>query len=490
MQGFRAMLYCEPFFLFFFLPLTLGVYFSSPDALRNLVLVVASLVFYAVGEDHFFFWLVGSVLLNYALAILIARNEGRPAARTYLIIGVVSDLALLFVWKYTTFTVENLNTLLAWMQQPMLRVPHIPMALGISFFTFHKISYKVDVYRGTAPARRNLIELALYILLFPQLIAGPIVRYQEIANELHTRTITGSDFAAGITRFICGLGKKMILANAFGQCADGVLALPLPQVGSGLAWLAVVCYTGQIYFDFSGYSDMAIGLARLFGFHFPENFNFPYVARSVTDFWHRWHMSLSRWFRDYLYIPLGGNRVSPARVYTNLFLVFFLCGLWHGANWHFAVWGMFHGVLLVLEKRGLGEALLRLPVGLRHLYTMTMVMIGWVLFRADDLTQAAALLCKMAGIDGARGPQVGVDAFLSGELVLLLAAGVVASTPVTSWARERIDRLVAATPSANTRRWLDLSRHSLATAALMLILVYASMIIASGTYNPFIYYRF
>ena len=484
------MLYCEPFFLFFFLPLTLGVYFVSPQSWRNFVLVAASLLFYAVGEDHFFFWLVGSVLLNYWLAIMIAKNAGRPAARTYLIIGLVSDLALLFVFKYTTFAVENLNGLLAWAQAPTLRVPHIPLALGISFFTFHKISYKVDVYRGTAPARRNLVELALYILLFPQLIAGPIVRYQEIATELHTRFTTRNDLAAGICRFICGLGKKMILANAMGHCTDSILALPSEQVGTGLAWLAVVCYTGQIYFDFSGYSDMAIGLARLFGFHFPENFNYPYVARSITDFWHRWHMSLSRWFRDYLYIPLGGNRVAPWRVYFNLFLVFFLCGLWHGANWHFAVWGMFHGLLLVAEKRGLGKALLRMPVAVQHGYTMFLVMIGWVLFRADTLEQATDLLLKMAGLKVASAATVGLREFLNGELAVILMVGAVAATPIIHWVRAGLEQLTDRLSSVEARRALDFSRGSLATASLLVILVYSSMLIASGTYNPFIYYRF
>ncbi|RYF07812.1 MAG: MBOAT family protein, partial [Deltaproteobacteria bacterium] len=330
-EVFVVMLFCEPLFLFAFLPICLLVYHASPQRLRNLVLCGASLLFYAVGEWRFVPFLLASVALNYALARLIERWRGRRGGGALLALGIISDLALLFVFKYSAFFVQNFNVARVALGSQPWPVPQLALPLGLSFFTFHKISYKVDVYRGVAQARRSALDLCLYILVFPQLIAGPIIRYHDIADQLRRRLTSLEDMAEGARRFTIGLGKKMLLANPAALCADqifgtpGLVGLPSTELRGQVAWLAACCYSLQIYFDFSGYSDMAIGLGRMFGFTFPENFAAPYQSTSVTDFWRRWHISLSRWFRDYLYIPLGGNRAAPWRVYANLATVFVLC---------------------------------------------------------------------------------------------------------------------------------------------------------------------
>ncbi len=297
-----------------------------------------------------------SIAFNYFAALAVNRWREEPAGRWVLGGAVAVNLIVLLVFKYADFTIENVNVALAVFGTRPLLLPHLLLPIGISFFTFHAISYVVDVYRRDASAQKRPVEAALYLLVFPQLIAGPIVRYRQIATQLTERVTTTPDFAYGVQRFIVGLGKKMLIANTLAGPVDRIFGMPAGEITTAHAWLAVVCYTLQIYFDFSGYSDMAIGLGRMFGFHFPENFNYPYIASSVQDFWRRWHMSLSAWFRDYVYIPLGGNRTSTGRMYFNLVLVFFLCGLWHGASWTFVVWGLFHGLFLVIERVGLAAA--------------------------------------------------------------------------------------------------------------------------------------
>ena len=479
------MLFTEPSFLFVFLPLLLALYFASPERFRNLLLTAASIVFFAVGERSFLPWLVASIGLNYFIAVGLATWRGTPRARPLLIVGIISDLLLLLAFKYADFFCYNLNRILAWLGQSTLALPHIALPLGISFFTFHKISYKIDVYRGDAEARRNPLDLALYILLFPQLIAGPIVRYHDIAGELVRRTVTASDFGIGIRRFIVGFGKKQLIANIAALCADNIFALPTHQLATDLAWLGVACYTIQIYFDFSGYSDMAIGLARMFGFHFPENFNFPYISTSITDFWRRWHMSLSRWFRDYLYIPLGGNRSAPSRTYLNLLLVFFLCGLWHGASWNFVIWGLFHGGFLILERLGRGQWLLLVPKPLRHFYTLLVVMIGWVFFRADNLGHALSYLGAMFGRAQPTSNLHPLAMFLTPERLLALLAAVIGSTPLLPRLGRHLEHMQPSLPSA-----LRASVDVLRVAALCALFVLAVSQVAAGTYNPFIYFRF
>ena len=364
---------------------------------------------------------------------------------------------------------------------PLLPVPAVLLPLGISFFTFHKISYKVDVYRGTAAVRKNPLDLLLYILFFPQLIAGPIVRYHDIADELVERHPRLADVAEGVRRFGVGLAKKMLVANTVAAVADTVFALEPSRLSTGAAWLGIVCYTLEIYFDFSGYSDMAIGLARMFGFRFLENFDYPYTARSITEFWRRWHLSLSRWFRDYLYLPLGGNRRGAFRTYLNLAVVFLLCGLWHGASWTFVVWGAYHGALLILERAGWGERLHRLPEWLQHLSTLLLVALGWVLFRAETLTHAGVYLAALVGAGANDGPFETLSLLTPG-VALALTAGFIGSAPTLTQLASR-GRQSLGSRSGTVLGWAG-------NAAVLALLLLSVLQVASGTYNPFIYFRF
>jgi len=472
------MLFSEPFFLFLFLPIVLAAYYAARPRARNVVLSVASLAFYSLGESHFLGWLVASVALNYWIGREIQKSRGTPAARRWLAFGVVSDLALLVVFKYAGFLVTSFDALLGALGLPVAPVPRLLLPLGISFFTCHKSSYKVDVWRGDAEAKKSPLDLALYILLFPQLIAGPIVRFNEIADELAERATTLRLFAVGVRRFVVGLGKKMIVANTAAYCADRVFNVPDGELTASVAWLGIVCYAVQIYFDFSGYSDMAIGLAAMFGFHFPENFDHPYASSSITEFWRRWHMSLSRWFRDYVYVPLGGNRLGPVRTYLNLATVFFLCGLWHGASWNFVVWGVFHGALLVIERVARGGTFDVLPRPARHVATLALVLVGWVFFRADTLPHAGAYLAAMAGLGPAASGAYFPGMYLDRELILVLAVGAVASAQVRG------------AVAAAARRAGGGFAFVAGDVALDGVFAYSVMLVAAGTYNPFIYFRF
>jgi len=475
------MLFTEPAFLFLFLPITLLTHWLTPVKWRNTLLAMISLIFYGLGEIGFVAWLVLSIAVNYVMALAIEHAGGERRRRWVLGIGIASDLILLLVFKYAGWLVSNLDAVLVRLQAKPLPIPAWALPLGISFFTFHKISYKIDVYRGVTRAQRNPITLGLYILFFPQLIAGPIVRYHDIADQLYSRVINDEDRIEGARRAILGLAKKVILANSVGVVADRVLDLPLSQMSCSAVWLGILCYTLQIYFDFSGYSDMAIGLARLFGFRFPENFDYPYSSLSVTEFWRRWHISLSRWFRDYLYVPLGGNRVSRRRTYFNLLLVFFLCGLWHGASWAFIVWGLFHGSFLVLERLGFERHLQRAPRPLRHAYTLLVVIVGWVFFRAGSLGNSLALLSAMAGSSAAVGNSA--SAYLDPWILTVLSIGVLGSFPMTVLVVRRFglahmdSRFIGAAPC-------------LSAVGLGTLLLLSLTFIAAATYNPFLYFRF
>src|SRR5438876_3261876 len=338
--------------------------------------------------------MLASIAFNYWMAIAVA-NRG---SRAWLASAVAANLVVLGLFEYANVFADNVNALLGLAGVAPVAVPRVLLPIGISFFTFHAISYVVDVYRRDASAQKSPVHAALYLLLFPQLIAGPIIRYRDIADQLARRTVTLEGFALGVQRFVVGLGKKVLVANIVAGPADKIFSMPLRQLSFAHAWLAIVCYTIQIYFDFSGYSDMAIGLGRMFGFRFPENFRWPYAADSVQEFWRRWHISLSSWFRDYVYVPLGGNRASPVKTYRNLVAVFFLCGLWHGASWTFVIWGLFHGLFLVLERLGLGAAVKRLRPPLRHAYLLLVVMVGWVFFREESLRGALSFLAAMVGL--------------------------------------------------------------------------------------------
>lgn len=493
------MVFSSLIFLFAFLPVTLASYVVAARQHRNFVLLLASLLFYAWGEAGFVALMIASALVNYYFGLAI-ENQRAPGRRILLLAAVAINLLPLVFFKYTVFMFEALRVVPGFSALPDLTSSNIHLPIGISFFTFQAISYLVDVHRSTVAAQRKFLDLALYIALFPQLIAGPIVRYNEIASQLSSRHSGWLDIQEGSRRFLTGLIKKVLIANTMGQVADHVFGLPVESVNAGLAWIGVLAYSLQIYFDFSGYSDMAIGLGRLFGFRFPENFYYPYVARSITDFWRRWHISLSRWFRDYVYIPLGGNRKGHLRTSLNLVLVFVLCGLWHGAAWTFLVWGLLHGFFLVIERLGLGRVLARLPVVLQHAYTLLLVLLAWVFFRAENLPHALGYLQAMFDFSRPSFLDVYLVTYQNLEFWLMLLAGLVFSTPIGLKLMPPYEASTAIASGAGSVidgsgrivRLLtrDHIRELFTVSALLLLSLYAvASLIASG-YNPFLYFRF
>jgi alginate O-acetyltransferase complex protein AlgI len=473
------MVFSSVSFLFLFLPAVLLLSLLAPRFMRNLLLLLASLFFYAWGESFYVLLMLASITLNFLFGSLIDRSLDQPGrARSWLALGVTVNLALLVWFKYANFLLDNWNELVGLFGFSGLQLEQVHLPLGISFFTFQAISYLVDVYRRQAQHDHKLVNVALYIALFPQLIAGPIVRYHDVAEQLKERRVSLQLAWSGVQRFVYGLAKKMLIANPLGQVADQIFAIGGGELTTELAWLGLLCYSLQIYFDFSGYSDMAIGLGRLFGFRFLENFNYPYIASSVQDFWRRWHISLSSWFRDYLYIPLGGNRLGPLRTYINLLSVFFLCGLWHGASWNFVIWGLVHGGLLVAERAGLGRLLAGLPSGLGHAYTLLVVMLAWVFFRAETLPAALDYFSALFALTPGNTDLHYLGQYLDNKLALILLCGVILATP--------IGRLL--------QRW-SLARAPGAYAVLNLgwlcgLFFLCSLALAAGAYNPFIYFRF
>ncbi len=447
------------------------------------MLLVASLVFYAWGEAPYLLLVVGSVVFNYLVGGAIGRACDSSARKRWLALGVTGNLTALALFKYANFAVANVNAIAPVLAIAPLALAAIPLPLGISFFTFHAISYVVDVYKRNADAERNLPRFALYILLFPQLITGPIIRWRDIAAQLPAHDARIADFSDGVRRFVLGLGKKVLIANTLGRTADQIFALPAADLTTPLAWLGLACYTLQIYFDFSGYSDMAIGLMRMFGFRILENFDYPYLARSVREFWRRWHISLSNWFRDYLYVPLGGNRRGERRAYANLMRVFLLCGLWHGASWPFVLWGLWHSVFLVAERAGVNRMLSRAGP-LAHLYALFCVMGGWVLFRCETLPHAAAFYAALAGFadgDPVRRP---LAEFLDPLVLATMIIAMIFSTPLARCIGNWRDRAATGTGAWRTA--------ALAADIGWIAVVFstACAFLAAGTYNPFIYFRF
>ena len=476
------MVFSSTLFLFLFLPLTLLGYFIGPRAWRNIWLLLTSLVFYAWGEPQLTWVMLASMSANYLFGLWLGHLTGKNAAKYVLIFAIALNLSALALFKYGHFAAGALSQLSVPLGLPKLEMPAIAMPLGISFYTFHALSYLIDVYRKDAQVQRNPFDVALYLTLFPQLIAGPILRYHDVADQLAKRSVTSDDFGIGVQRFIVGLGKKVLIANTLAGPCDRLFALPAAQLGPGGAWLAVICYTGQIYFDFSGYSDMAIGLGRMFGFEFKENFQWPYISKDIREFWRRWHISLSTWFRDYLYIPLGGNRRGEWRNALNLLIVFVLCGFWHGASWTFLFWGLYHGAFLALERTRFGAWLGGSPRILRHLYTMFVVMVGWIFFRAETFTQAAELLRAMSGL-GADDTAWPVAMFADSRVFLGLAVAVVAATPM-------LPRLSAWWQHAPRSDRATILGASGALFAQMAVLVLCAVMLAASTHNPFIYFRF
>lgn len=464
------MVFSTTTFLFLFLPCVLILYYipfiRKRRALSNFILTASSILFYAWGEPVFVLLMLLSIAANWAFGLLVKKYKGTPKAKTFVVISSVMNISLLFVFKYLTFILKNINALF----NTDINTLDIALPIGISFFTFQAMSYVIDVYRGKGSAQRNPLNVALYISFFPQLIAGPIVRYETVAEEIVGRRETVDDFSSGVYRFVIGLSKKVILANNLAGIADLAFANSNPSVV--MAWTGAVAYTLQIYFDFSGYSEMAIGLGRIFGFHFLENFNYPYITRSITDFWRRWHMSLGTWFRDYVYIPLGGSRVdTKARLVFNLFVTWALTGIWHGANWTFLVWGLLYFVLLTIEKlTDLHNKIGRFG----HIYAMLFVVLGWVLFRADSISAALSYMGSMFGMTS----NVFCDDFILTYLSynkFYLIIGIIACFP--------IHRLIK--PRVNQKLYRIVS-----TTIILAAFVISISFMIKGSYNPFIYFNF
>lgn len=458
-------------FLFIFLPLVLLTYFlAKKRQYRNIVLLVFSLIFYAWGEPVYVLLMLLSIIVNYFIALKIERRK--KGKKKWMIMDVIFNLGIIGFFKYGNFMIQNINSIF----HSNIREMNLALPIGISFYTFQVLSYVIDVYRKTVPAQKSMVNLGMYVTLFPQLIAGPIVRYETVAEEIENRKENFNEVVEGLKRFFIGLGKKVLIANQMALIADTIYGGDLEVTGTIALWLAAISYTLQIYFDFSGYSDMAIGLGRMFGFHFLENFNYPYIAKSITDFWRRWHISLSTWFRDYVYIPLGGNRVNKLKWLRNILVVWLLTGLWHGASWNFILWGVYYGVILIIEKVFLGKLIEKLPKVLQHIYALFFIIIGWVIFRVEDFSQMGIVLQKMfvwqaSGI--VDNIILNFDIFSSLPYILV---GIIGSIPLLANIREK--RRETTTYQVASSIW----------SFGVFILSICFLLVA--TYNPFIYFRF
>ena len=466
------MVFSTPYFLFLYLPITLLLYYIVPLKLRNLVLLIVSLIFYGWGEPIYIVIMFASIIIDYTHGMLVERGKktGKLSlAKGAVASSVILNLSLLFFFKYWDFIAGSLAAIgLDFMPTLGLELP-----IGISFYTFQTMSYTIDVYRGDARVQKNIITFGSFVTLFPQLIAGPILQYKDLDQQLESRTHTFDRFASGVQRFCVGCAKKVLIANAVGPLWDSYLATPVDQLTTLGAWLGIIAFSFQLYFDFSGYSDMAIGLGRMLGFDFLDNFNYPYLSRSATEFWRRWHISLGNWFRDYMYIPLGGNRVSKGRLVLNLLVVWAATGIWHGASWNFLFWGLFYFVLLVFEKFWFKKILDKLPRFVGHIYGLLLILVGWTIFAVEDMSQLGGYLKSMFGF----GAGLMDTAFLYNlrNYLPLLIISVIAATPLTK------------------KLWNKLpgtARKMLLPILLAAGLVLATAYLVDGTYNPFLYFRF
>jgi len=463
------MVFSSLIFLFFFLPAVLLIYYCSPRKIKNLVLFLTSLVFYAWGEPVYIVLMLISTVTDYSFGLLLSSPKPSPKRRKGIVVAsVIVNLSLLTYFKYADFLIDNVNALLG----TSIPLTELALPIGISFYTFQSMSYIIDVYRGTAKAQRNLLDFGAFVALFPQLVAGPIVQYNTVAEQLRKRNVTIEMFAEGVRRFMIGLAKKVLLANNIGLLWHAISGSEVGAMPLLTAWLGIIAFAFQIYFDFSGYSDMAIGLGLMFGFRFNENFNKPYVAQSITDFWRRWHISLSSWFRDYVYIPLGGNRHGLGKQLRNILIVWILTGIWHGANWNFMLWGLYFGVILIVEKWVGLKLLSRSPRWVRHVYTLMLILVGWVLFAFDELPMVGKYLLAMVGLNGQPLWDDGTLYFAYTNAFLLLVL-VSASLP-----------------------WKKFTIHGnnilpLLNVAWCCILFFLSVsYLVDATYNPFLYFRF
>lgn len=466
------MLFSSIPFLYYFLPAVLLLYFIAPKKLKNTVILLSSLFFYAWGEPRYVILMVVSIAIGYVLGLLIEKFRGKTLSKAFLALSVVFSIGALGYFKYADFFISNFNAVTG-LSVPLLR---IALPIGISFYTFQLLSYTIDVYRGDTPARKNPITLAAYISLFPQLIAGPIVRYSDVAAQLEKREHTFEKTAAGIRRFIFGLSKKILIANALGELCDIFRASEDKSVL--FFWLYAVSFTLHIYFDFSGYSDMAIGLGKIMGFDFMENFNYPYISKSITEFWRRWHISLGSWFRDYVYIPLGGNRVTKLRQFFNILVVWLLTGFWHGAEWNFPVWGLYFSFLLLIEKSFLLEKLKKSKV-ISHIYVLFLVIISFVIFNANGMSGAFADLSGMFGFAELPVSSAETLYYLRSYIVVIIMA-IIGATPVPKKIAEAINA------KKNGRMVLNILEPVICAGLMLVITAY----LVDGSFNPFLYFRF
>lgn len=467
------MLFSSINFLYYFLPCVLLLYFISPKRIKNLILLISSLFFYWWGEPKYVLLMVLTILLGYGHGIFIDKFRGKTASKIFLVSSVSTSIMLLGFFKYADFFIKNTNAVLG-SSFPLLK---LALPIGISFYTFQTLSYTIDVYRGNARVQKNLINLATYVALFPQLIAGPIVRYTTVEEELNHRTHSFEKFAYGANRFVIGLAKKVLIANALGELCE--IFRDSSEKSVLFFWVYAIAFSLHIYFDFSGYSDMAIGLGRIFGFHFLENFNYPYISKSITEFWHRWHMSLSTWFRDYVYIPLGGNRVKKSRWLFNIIVVWILTGFWHGAEWNFIAWGLFFAFFLILEKLWVGKYLAKAPSALSRVYVLLLVAVSFMIFNANGMKEAISDIAAMFGTQGY--PLITTETlyYLRSYAVVIVLA-VIGSTPLIKNAVQRLQQYPA------VRRITNIAEPAVMVVLLLTITAY----LVDGSFNPFLYFRF
>lgn len=466
-------------FLFAFLPVILVFYFLSPSKMRNIILLLASLIFYAWGEPVYILLMIFSSIVDYIHGLMIEKYRADDKkAKLFVLSSIIINLTLLSFFKYTDFLLLNINHLFG----TSFISPNLPLPIGISFYTFQTMSYTIDVYRQEAPVQKSFIALATYVTLFPQLIAGPIVRYQTIAEQINKRTNNLNKFAVGVKRFIIGLGKKVLLANNIGLLWSQIQNTNIADLTVLTAWLGIIAFAFQIYFDFSGYSDMAIGLGKMFGFDFLENFNYPYISQSITEFWQRWHISLGAWFKDYLYIPLGGNRVRKIIRYRNLFMVWFLTGLWHGASWNFVIWGLYFGVIIAIEKAGLLNLLEVLSKPISHIYVVLLLLVGWVLFVFDDFAGGMAYLKVMFGFQQVNLFDTQFIYYICNHFIVLLILII----SVTPFIKNRHKALLEKLEGKQKVFY----QNVLVPVIYFLILLLSTIYLVDGSYNPFLYFRF
>jgi len=470
------MVFSSVIFLFRFLPFFFLLYFLIPGRGKNVVLFFGSLLFYAWGEPVYVLLMLFSTVVDYVNGRLIGRYRGRNQAKAFLVSSVMINLFILCFFKYADFLIRSVNGLTG-LELPLL---NLPLPIGISFYTFQTMSYTIDVYRGKAKVQKNILDFGVYVTMFPQLIAGPIVKYSSVEASLHSRKVDVICISHGLKRFITGLARKALLANTIGELWADISAMEFGNLSVFTSWMGVLAFAFQIYFDFSGYSDMAIGLGEILGFHFPENFNHPYIASSVTEFWRRWHISLGSWFREYLYIPLGGNRKGVPRQLLNILIVWLLTGIWHGAGWNFLLWGLWFALLLALEKLFLGKALARLPKGIGILYNGLAVLLGWVLFALGTPAEIGGYLAAMFGFGGKLIDSQGL--YLFGEYFILFAIAAAAATPLPGLLAGRLEK-------AETGWGIALYRLGEKVIPALLLLLSVAVIV-DGTFNPFLYFRF